>query len=76
MAWEKVAKVVAVSACPVCGNDGLDFERGVDIDDPQAIVRCGKCGHLCPADKFIKPATDKPYRTKVLDGFGKKPPPG
>lgn len=43
MAWEKIVKVVAVSACPVCGNGGFDFELGADIDDAQAMVRCGKC---------------------------------
>jgi ferredoxin len=54
MTWKKVVKVVGVSECPVCGNPAFDFEPNADIDDPRALVRCGKCGRVCPADQFIK----------------------
>jgi hypothetical protein len=60
MAWEKVVKVVAMSACPICGNGGFNFEPDADIDDPQAMVRCGKCRHVCQAEKFIKPVSGAP----------------
>jgi hypothetical protein len=47
MAWNKVVKVVAVSACPVCGNGGFNFEPGADIDDPQAM-------NAASADTFLR----------------------
>jgi uncharacterized Zn finger protein len=55
MTWEKVVRVVGVSACPVCGNPAFDFEPGADKDDPHALVRCGKCGRVYAADQFHKP---------------------
>ena len=54
MLWKKVVKVVGVSECPVCGNRAFDFEPGAAIDDPHAMVRCGKCKRVCPVDQFIK----------------------
>jgi hypothetical protein len=54
VAMKKVVEVVGVSACPVCDNGAFDLEPGADIDDPHALVRCGKCGHICPADQFVK----------------------
>jgi uncharacterized Zn finger protein len=69
MAWKKVVMVVAVSACPVCGNGGFDLESGADIDDPHALVRCGKCGHVCTADQFSKSvAGSKPATTDFKPG--------
>jgi uncharacterized Zn finger protein len=59
MTWKKVVKLVAVSACPICGNRGFDLEPGADIDDLRAMVRCGKCGHVCPAYQFMKTPESK-----------------
>jgi ribosomal protein S27AE len=60
--WKKIVQVVAVSACPKCGNSGFDLEPGADIDDPHARIRCGKCGYVDQAAKFMKPVnpTDNP----------------
>jgi hypothetical protein len=58
MTWEKIVRVVGVSACPVCGNGGFDLEPGADVDDQHVPVRCGKCGHVCPADQFMKSVAD------------------
>jgi hypothetical protein len=54
MAWKKIAETVGVSACLVCGNPAFDFVPGADMDDPQALVRCGKCGHVCPCHSVHK----------------------
>jgi predicted nucleic-acid-binding Zn-ribbon protein len=57
MVWKKVVKVVAVSACPKCGNNGFDPEPGTDLDhldDPQAKVKCAVCGHTCTANEFMR----------------------
>ncbi len=53
--WKKVVQVVAVSACPKCGNRAFDPEPGTNIDDPQGLVRCGKCGYVCLSSEFMKP---------------------
>jgi ferredoxin len=58
MTWKKVVRVVGVSVCPVCGNPAFNFEPGADVDDPHALVRCGKCGHVCTADQFHKPVAE------------------
>jgi predicted nucleic-acid-binding Zn-ribbon protein len=55
MTWKKVVRVTAVSACPKCGNPAFDPEPGSDLDDPHALVKCGKCGWIGPVDKFVKP---------------------
>jgi hypothetical protein len=34
MTWKKIVRLVAVSACPKCGNPAFDLEPGYDIDDP------------------------------------------
>jgi hypothetical protein len=60
--WKKIVQVTAISACPKCGNRGFDLEPGGDIDDPRAMVKCGKCGHVCPADEFSR-AVDPQYKT-------------
>ena len=54
MAWEKIVRVVAVSACPKCGNGGFDLMPGEDIDDPKALLKCGRCGHVCSSDKAMR----------------------
>jgi hypothetical protein len=54
MVWKKIVRVTAVSACPKCGNNAFDFGPGADIDDPHAIVKCGACGHICPASEFAR----------------------
>ncbi len=58
MAWKKIVEVVAVSACPVCGNAGFDFEPGADIDDPEALIKCGEYGHACQIGKFSNRVPD------------------
>ena len=55
MTWEKIVEVVAVSACPKCGNGGFHPEPGFEEDDPEAILRYAKCGHTCPANEFMRP---------------------
>jgi hypothetical protein len=52
--WKKVVQLVGVSACPRCGNHAFDYEPGTDIDDPNGLVRCGKCGHVCPGGEFLR----------------------
>ncbi len=54
MAWEKVVQRVALSGCPNCGNRGFDLEPEQDIDDLEAVVRCGKCGHVSHLSQFTK----------------------
>ena len=39
MVWKKVVKVVAVSACPKCGNNGFDPEPGTGGLKPYLHVR-------------------------------------
>jgi ferredoxin len=53
--WKKVVQLVAASACPKCGNQAFDPEPGTGRNDPQGMVRCGKCGYVCPVDEFMKP---------------------
>jgi hypothetical protein len=54
--WKKVIEVVAVSACPKCGNRAFAPEPGTNIDDPQGfLVRCGKCGYVCLSSEFMRP---------------------
>jgi transcription initiation factor TFIIIB Brf1 subunit/transcription initiation factor TFIIB len=55
MVWKKIVEIVAVSACPKCGNRGFDLEPGSDMEDPRANVKCGKCGYVCQADEFMRP---------------------
>jgi hypothetical protein len=64
MTWKKVVKVAGLSGCPVCGNPAFDFEPCADIDDPHAMVRCGKCKHVCPVDQFIKPVPESKGTTR------------
>jgi hypothetical protein len=52
--WEKVVQVVAESACPKCGNRAFDPEPENNIEDPKGLVRCGKCGYVCPANEFTR----------------------
>ena len=52
MALEKIVRLVAISACPGCRNPGFDLESGADVDDYEAMVRCGACGYVCPANEF------------------------
>jgi hypothetical protein len=54
MAWEKIVQLVAVSACPECGNRGFDVEPGYDMRDEDAMVHCEKCGHVCHILKFMR----------------------
>lgn len=67
MAWKKVVRVVAVSACPKCGNSGFDFEPGHDMDDPEAMVRCGRCGYVCRIDEFTRPVATS-QQDDILQG--------
>jgi ferredoxin len=53
--WKKVVQVVAVSECPKCGNRAFDLEPGTTIDNPQGLVRCGKCSYVCPSNEFMRP---------------------
>ena len=55
MVWKKVVQVVAVSECPKCGNRAFDHEPETTIDDPQGLVRCGKCSYVCPSSEFVRP---------------------
>jgi ribosomal protein S27AE len=57
MVWKKIVKVFALSACPKCGNNGFDAQPGTDLDhldDPQAKVKCGRCGYICTANEFMR----------------------
>jgi rubredoxin len=54
MVWKKIVERVAVSACPVCGNGGFNFEPDADIDDPHAMVKCGKCGFVYRVDEGMR----------------------
>ena len=66
MVWKKVVRVT-VAACPKCGNRAFDFEPGHDMDDPEAVVRCGRCGHVCRVDEFMRPiAPDE--QSNSIDG--------
>jgi uncharacterized Zn finger protein len=60
MIWKKIVRIVAVSACPKCGNGGFDIEPGYDIDDYEAMVRCGACGYVCRSPEFSRPVTPTP----------------
>jgi hypothetical protein len=62
MALRKIVRAVAISACPKCGNRGFDLQPGADLDDPSAEVKCGACGHVCPADRFMRPLADHERR--------------
>ena len=53
--WKKVVQVIAVSECPKCGSRAFDLEPGTNIDDPQGLVRCGKCSYVCPSNEFMRP---------------------
>ena len=44
-----------VSECPKCGNRAFDLEPGTTIDNPQGLVRCGKCSYVCPSNEFMRP---------------------
>ena len=52
--WKKVVQVVAMSACPVCGNLGFNLEPQADMDDPHAMVKCGSCSYVCQVDRFMR----------------------
>ena len=57
MVCKKIVKVIAVSACPKCGNNSFDPEQGTDLDhldDPQAKVKCCRCGYICAANEFMR----------------------
>jgi hypothetical protein len=54
-AWKKVVQLVAVSACPKCSNSAFDPEPETNIDDPNGLVRCGKCGYVCAGSEFMRP---------------------
>jgi hypothetical protein len=62
MTWRKIVQAVAVSACPECGNAAFDLEPGEDLDDPNAKVKCGACGFVCSADKFMRSLGDHERR--------------
>jgi hypothetical protein len=53
--WKKVVQVVAMSACPKCGNRAFDREPETNIGDPKGLVRCGKCDYVCEVSDFMRP---------------------
>lgn len=55
MTWKKIVRRVPLSGCPNCGNGGFDLEPGEDLEDYEALVRCGNCGHVCRLNQVTQP---------------------
>lgn len=62
--WTKIVRPVSYSACPICDSVGFNLEPGEDLDDPDPLVNCGRCGHAARLADFRRPV--KREETRLL----------